>query len=131
MNKRVLKIFRQAMRMLNEQSQIKELIWKVSQKLQKINGSNKQINELMEHVQLFLRMIKKSLSGEYSAFSHKTLLSLVFGLLYFVTPMDVVPDFVPLLGFSDDLSILYFIIKNFKSDIEAFKVWELNQELVK
>ncbi len=119
------------MRMLNEQSQIKELIWKVSQKLQKINGSNKQINELMEHVQLFLRMIKKSLSGEYSAFSHKTLLSLVFGLLYFVTPMDVVPDFVPLLGFSDDLSILYFIIKNFKSDIEAFKVWELNQELVK
>ena len=119
------------MRMLNEQSQIKELIWKVSQKLQKINGSNKQINELMEHVQLFLRMIKKSLSGEYSAFSHKTLLSLVFGLLYFVTPMDVVPDFVPLLGFSDDLSIVYFIIKNFKSDIEAFKVWELNQESVK
>ena len=131
MNRRVLKIFRQAISMINEQSQVKKLIWQVSQKLQKINSSNKQINELMEHVQLFLRMIKKSLSGEYSAFSHKTLLSLVFGLLYFVTPMDVVPDFVPLIGFSDDLSILYFIIKNFKSDIEAFKVWELNQESVK
>ena len=131
MNKRVLKIFRQAMRMINEQSQVKELLWQVSQKLQKINGSNKQINELMNLIQLFLRMIKKSLAGEYSAFSHKTLLSLVFGLLYFVTPMDVVPDFIPLLGFSDDLSIVYFIIKNFKSDIEAFKVWELNQESVR
>ena len=43
MNKRVLKIFRQAMRMINEQSQVKELIWQVSQKLQNINGSNKQI----------------------------------------------------------------------------------------
>ncbi len=128
MNIRVLKIFRKAKRMLNEQSQVKELIWQVSQKLKKINGSNKQINELMEHVQLFLRMIKKSLSGEYSAFSHKTLFSLVFGLLYFVTPMDVVPDFIPMLGFSDDLSIVYFIIKNFKSDIEAFKGWELNRE---
>ena len=131
MNKRVLKIFRQAKRMLNEQSQVKELIWQVSQKLKKINGSNKQINELMEHVQLFLRMIKKSLAGEYSAFSHKTLFSLVFGLLYFVTPMDVVPDFIPLLGFSDDLSIVYFIIKNFKSDIEDFKGWELNRESVR
>ena len=131
MNKRVLKIFRQAMRMINEQSQVKELIWQVSQKLQNINSRNKQINELMEHVQLFLRMIKRSLAGEYSAFSHKTLLSLVFGLLYFVTPMDVVPDFIPLFGFSDDLSIVYFIIKNFKSDIEAFKVWELNQESVR
>ena len=119
------------MRMINEQSQVKELIWQVSQKLQNINRSNKQINELMEHVQLFLRMIKKSLAGEYNAFSHKTLLSLVFGLLYFVTPMDVVPDFIPLFGFSDDLSIVYFIIKNFKSDIEAFKVWELNQESVR
>ena len=119
------------MRIINEQSQVKKLIWQVSQKLQKINSSNQQVIELMEHVQLFLRMIKKSFVGEYSAFSHKTLLSLVFGLLYFVTPMDVVPDFVPLLGFSDDLSIIYFIIKNFKSDIEAFKVWELNQELVK
>ena len=131
MNKRVLKIFRKAKRMINEQSQVKELIWQVSQKLQNINSRNKQINELMEHVQLFLRMIKRSLAGEYSAFSHKTLLSLVFGLLYFVTPMDVVPDFIPLLGFSDDLSIVYFIIKNFKSDIEAFKVWELNQESVR
>jgi len=44
--------------------------------------------------------------------------------------MDVVPDFIPLLGFSDDLSIIYFIFKNFKSDIEAFKVWELNQQSV-
>ena len=131
MNKRVLKILRKAMRVINEQSQVKELLWQVSQKLQKINGSNKQINELMDLIQLFLRMIKKSLAGEYSAFSHKTLLSFVFGLLYFVTPMDVVPDFIPLLGFSDDLSIVYFIIKNFKLDIEAFKVWELNQESVR
>lgn len=130
MNKSVLKIFRQAKLILQEQSQVKVLFGQVSKKLQKMNGGHKQINELLEYVQLFLRMIKKSFTGEYSSFSNKTLLSLVFGLLYFVTPMDVVPDFIPLLGFSDDLSIIYFIIKNFKSDIEAFKVWELNQQPV-
>ena len=130
MKKSVLKMFRQAKRILEEQSQLKALFGQVSKKLQTLSGSHKQINELLEHVQLFLRMIKKSFTGEYSSFSNKTLLSLVFGLLYFVTPMDVVPDFIPLLGFSDDLSIIYFIIKNFKSDIEAFKVWELNQQPV-
>ena len=128
MKKSVLKMFKQAKRILEEQSQLKALFGQVSKKLQTLNGSHKQINELLEHVQLFLRMIKKSFSGEYSSFSNKTLLSLVFGLLYFVTPMDVVPDFIPLLGFSDDLSIIYFILKNFKSDIEAFKVWEFNQQ---
>ncbi len=127
MNKSVLKIFRKANRILKQQSQVNELLRKAAQKLQKLKGSNKQINELIEYVQLFLKMIKKSFIGEYNAFSNKTLLSLVFGLLYFVTPMDLVPDFIPLLGFSDDLSIIYFIVKNFKSDIEAFKIWELNQ----
>ncbi|MAJ51337.1 MAG: hypothetical protein CMB82_06970 [Flammeovirgaceae bacterium] len=127
MNKSVLKIFRKANRILKQQSQVNELLRKAAQKLQKLKGSNKQINELIEYVQLFLKMIKKSFIGEYNSFSNKTLLSLVFGLLYFVTPMDLVPDFIPLLGFSDDLSIIYFIVKNFKSDIEAFKIWELNQ----
>ena len=88
MKKSVLKIFRQAKRILQEQSQVKALFGQVSKKLQTLNGSHKQINELLEHVQLFLRMIKKSFTGEYSSFSNKTLLSLVFGLLYFVTPME-------------------------------------------
>ena len=127
MKKSVLKIFREAKRILQEQSQVKALFSQASKKLETLSGSSKQVNELLAHVQLFLRMIKNSFSGEYKAFTNKTLLSLVFGLLYFVTPMDVIPDFIPLLGFSDDLSIIYLIIKNFKSDIEAFKVWELNQ----
>ena len=130
MNKSISKIFNRAKRIFKEQNQVNALFGQVSKKLETLNGGNPLINQLMDHVQLFLRMITKSFTGEYSAFSNKTLLSLVFGLLYFVTPMDVVPDFIPLLGFSDDLSIIYFIIKNFKSDIEAFKVWEVNQQSV-
>ena len=130
MNKSISKIFNRAKRIFKEQNQVNALFGQVSKKLETLNGGNPLINQLMDHVQLFLRMITKSFTGEYSAFSNKTLLSLVLGLLYFVTPMDVVPDFIPLLGFSDDLSIIYFIIKNFKSDIEAFKVWEVNQQSV-
>ena len=127
MNRILLKFFRKANLILKQQSQVEELLRQASRKLHNLKSGSKQINELAEYAKLFLKMIKKSLMGEYNAFSYKTLLSLVFGLLYFVTPMDVVPDFIPLLGFSDDLSVIYFIIKNCKSDIDAFKVWELNQ----
>ena len=47
MNKSVLKIFRQAKLILQEQSQVKVLFGQVSKKLQKLNGSHKQINELV------------------------------------------------------------------------------------
>jgi uncharacterized membrane protein YkvA (DUF1232 family) len=30
----------------------------------------------------------------------------VFALLYFVSPVDLVPDFIPLLGWLDDLGVL-------------------------
>jgi uncharacterized membrane protein YkvA (DUF1232 family) len=50
------------------------------------------------------------LTAYYCAFDHTTPLqvkaALVGALAYFVLPFDVVPDMMPLLGFSDDAAIL-------------------------
>ena len=66
-------------------------------------------------------MIQMHFSGEYKAFSTKTILAFVFGLVYFVTPTDLIPDFIPALGFGDDIALLYWIFKNFADDIRQFE----------
>ncbi|MFT8311727.1 MAG: DUF1232 domain-containing protein [Sporolactobacillus sp.] len=35
---------------------------------------------------------------------------IIAGLAYLITPIDVVPDFIPVAGYSDDLAVLIFII---------------------
>jgi uncharacterized membrane protein YkvA (DUF1232 family) len=48
----------------------------------------------------------------------------VAGLLYFVWPVDLVPDAILMFGWLDDVTLLAFIIRSIKLDLEAFQVWE-------
>lgn len=40
----------------------------------------------------------------------KSKMSIVAGLGYFIFPFDIIPDLLPLVGFSDDLSVLLFTL---------------------
>lgn len=45
----------------------------------------------------------------------------VFALLYFITPIDVIPDTIPVVGFLDDAGIIAAAIKLYKDDIKPYK----------
>jgi uncharacterized membrane protein YkvA (DUF1232 family) len=51
------------------------------------------------------------------------------GLFYFALPTDMVPDFIPFVGYVDDITVLLAIFKSLESDIERFLDWEKNQEI--
>ena len=55
------------------------------------------------------------LAAYYCAFDRATPLqvkaALMFALAYFVLPFDFIPDFLPLLGFTDDAAILLTAIR--------------------
>ena len=72
-------------------------------------------------------MAQYHITGKYRAFSNASLLLIVFALLYFVTPTDVIPDFIPALGFTDDASVLYLIYRKLSKDIDQFLQWKGTQ----
>lgn len=45
-------------------------------------------------------------------------------LAYVVFPVDVIPDFIPVLGWIDDAFVLSFVIAQLKGEIERFRDWE-------
>jgi uncharacterized membrane protein YkvA (DUF1232 family) len=49
-------------------------------------------------------------------------------VVYFVMPVDLIPDFIAGLGFVDDAALLARTMKSVKSDIDDFKTWEERQE---
>lgn len=99
------------------------LLNKVRVKLQQI-GEIPSVKESKAHIEIIVRMVKAHVNKEYRGISNRTLGLLVLGLLYFVLPVDFVPDFIPLVGYVDDVTVVLAIFKSVGNDIEKFLEWE-------
>ena len=49
---------------------------------------------------------------------------IVASLIYFVSPIDLIPDFILGLGFIDDATVLAWTIRACAADLAAFIAWE-------
>lgn len=65
--------------------------------------------------------------GEYRAISPKALISVVAGLMYFLSPIDAIPDFIPVFGMLDDIAVLAWIMKTLDGELNAFRAWRERQ----
>ena len=115
-----------AERILRNPEKLRNLI---SMALDKLNGMDKNksaVGDFFRRIKVFTRMIKAYVKGEYRMIPWKMLVMLVAGLVYFVMPLDVLPDFIPITGFLDDITLIIWIFNSFKTEIDAFETWEKN-----
>lgn len=126
MNKeRVFKKYKErAGNILKDKERVNQLLGSTSDKLQQIVNSNDKLKELVDKVSVFFRMVKAQFSGDYRELPWRTLMLIAGAMLYFITPTDLIPDFLPAIGFTDDVAIVYWIYNSIKEDIERFESWE-------
>lgn len=117
------KIWNEAKKTISDKKKLKEVLTKSTDKLKKLAEDSPKYKELKSKTNILIRMAQVHFSGEYKAFSNTSLLLIVFGLLYFITPTDLIPDFIPAVGFSDDASVLILIYQKLNKDIEKFLKW--------
>jgi uncharacterized membrane protein YkvA (DUF1232 family) len=103
---------------------LSKLLFSAKEKIVKIKDDEEERGTFIKQLNLVLRMIKAYFNGDYRSFSYQTIVMFVFSLVYFITPIDLIPDFIPALGLTDDLSILYMVIKSAAIDIERYQEWE-------
>jgi uncharacterized membrane protein YkvA (DUF1232 family) len=65
--------------------------------------------------------------GEYRSISPKAILSIVAGLMYFLSPLDAVPDWIPGIGMLDDIAVLAWVMKSLDAELTAFRQWRERQ----
>jgi uncharacterized membrane protein YkvA (DUF1232 family) len=74
-------------------------------------------------LQTLLRLLQAYGEGEYRDVSGKNLALAGLGLVYLVSPLDVLPDFIPG-GFADDAAVVGFILKKIRAELVKFEAWE-------
>ncbi|WHY02172.1 DUF1232 domain-containing protein [Neobacillus sp. DY30] len=79
-----------------------------------------------EKLQLFFDLVQTYSKGEYRNVAPATILTIIGAILYFVSPLDVVPDFLVGLGILDDAALISFTLKKLSEEITEFKKWKQN-----
>ncbi len=73
---------------------------------------------------LLFRLLKAWKDGSYRGLSARTLASLAAALIYILSPVDLMPDFIPGIGLIDDALVLAFLLHSMAQDLAVFRAWE-------
>ena len=110
--------------MLEDHQGMKDLAGNATEKIKSVRIGDESLESLFGLVNTFIRMLSAHLKGTFQETPWRTLALVVAGLLYFVNPFDLVPDFIPVAGLLDDLTFLLLVLKSIRKDVNLFQEWE-------
>ncbi|MCJ8346558.1 DUF1232 domain-containing protein [bacterium] len=86
------------------------------------------LQQVRESFDTLIRFVKACVSGEYKDFVRTNMILALSAILYFLSPFDAVPDFIPTFGFLDDMAVIAFVVSIMKEELQAFCEWEKAKE---
>ncbi|RDU38354.1 methyltransferase type 11 [Neobacillus piezotolerans] len=75
-------------------------------------------------LQLLFELARAWAKGEYKDVSKGTILAVIGAIIYFVSPVDIIPDFLLGLGLVDDAAVLALSWNRITKDLEKFSTWK-------
>jgi uncharacterized membrane protein YkvA (DUF1232 family) len=76
------------------------------------------------YLQTMLRLIRAYYRGEYRDVKIANLVLIIGAIIYVLDPLDLIPDWIPGLGFLDDATILAFAVQRTRETLDQFTTWE-------
>ena len=110
-----------ARRLLSNPRQMRGLIEEAAIKMRRHSGS---IREISGEFQVIVRMIRAWMAGDYKDISTKSVVIFIAAALYFLNPFDAIPDLTPVIGYVDDVSVVAWVVKTLKDELDKFRAWE-------
>ena len=93
----------------------------------KINNSGL-LQKYSELAKLMYGMLKDYRKGVYNKVPWFTIATVAFSFLYILNPLDIIPDFIPGLGYIDDMAIFTFGLRFIESDLHNYLDWKIEKE---
>lgn len=114
-----------AQKYIDDKDKAEDLLNKARKKAEvKKKGS---FEEIWNNIKLLFSLFGDWINGSYRDVPLGSIVVIIIGLIYFLTPMDIIPDFIIAGGYVDDAAVLGFIIKQIGSDLNKYNEWKLGQ----
>jgi uncharacterized membrane protein YkvA (DUF1232 family) len=104
---------------LKDDKRMDRFLQRLEKKLKVIPVAGKTLSMIPTLIELIRSYIKK----EYKDIPIGSIIAIISALLYWLTPIDAIPDTLPGIGYVDDVSVLALCLKLVKSDIDDYEKW--------
>jgi len=82
------------------------------------------LQRFLKDVALLISMLKDYWSGAYREIPWWVIASVVFTLLYVLSPIDLIPDFIPVIGLMDDVLVITICLMMIEQDLLKYQEWK-------
>ncbi|OEY72148.1 YkvA family protein [Salegentibacter salarius] len=84
------------------------------------------LQRYVDDAQLLFNLLRDYANGNYREVPFNVVAAIGGALLYVLSPLDLIPDFIPIVGYLDDAAVIAFCLNLIEKDLISYKVWKRN-----
>jgi uncharacterized membrane protein YkvA (DUF1232 family) len=85
------------------------------------------VGDALVDARTLVRLVRAYAAGRYRDVAIEDLLLVLAGMVYLVSPLDLIPDLIAGVGLVDDLVVLRFVVRSVPDVLGRFRAWEERQ----
>lgn len=101
----------------------KTRIKQVTQEALGMLRSKKKLKSVKGQVLLLVDLVHDAVLGSYKGWSKKNVVLALAALIYLISPIDLIPDFIVGLGFGDDITIIAWAFTKLSLELKRYVDW--------
>ena len=100
------------------------------EKINKLEGSiPKPLLEIWNDLKLLISLIGDFITRRYTNIPIKSVLAVGAAVAYFVSPIDAIPDIIPVIGYLDDALVIKLALDLIGDDLKEYVIWKENKKI--
>ena len=81
------------------------------------------VGNYLSDIPVLISLVRAYVDKTYVEIPIGSILAIISALIYFLSPIDLIPDIIPGLGYLDDVAVLGVAFKLVHDDVAEYKKW--------
>lgn len=126
-SKELNKGLKKAEEVLKDEDKTEEILNRTEKKLRVIP----KLGKTLAMIPTMVSMVRSYIKKEYKEIPIGTIISTLSAIIYFLSPIDIIPDFIPGAGLIDDAAVVAACLALINTDLDEYRLWRERYQIIR